>query len=82
MESLHLGKLGTATRVPIDRVAIEAADAPPSPAQQEILDDWRGRGREIHYHRVSADPFWTLQETTLAPALVEFTASLLGAEPT
>jgi exosortase A-associated hydrolase 2 len=82
MDSLHLGKLGTATRVPIDWVAIEAADAPPSPAQQEILDDWRGRGREIHYHRVSADPFWTLQETTLAPALVEFTASLLGAEPT
>jgi hypothetical protein len=77
IDGLRLGPLGAEADTTIDWVAVEAADAPPSPAHQEIVDDWRRRGLRVHLHRAAAEPFWTLQETTLAPALVELTASLL-----
>ena len=77
IDALRLGALGAAAGVAIDWVAAEPAEPPPSPPQQEILDDWRGRDVPARLHRAAAEPFWSLQETTLAPALVELTASLL-----
>jgi exosortase A-associated hydrolase 2 len=77
IDALRLGKLENAEGTSIDWIAIEAAEGSPPPSQQEILNDWRSRGHSISYHCVSADPFWSLQDTTLAPALVDFTAGLL-----
>jgi exosortase A-associated hydrolase 2 len=82
IDALRLGELGATVNAPIDWVAIETAEAPPPPAQQEILDEWRHQSRSVAYHRVVVEPFWTLQETTLAPALVEFTAHLLQGDTT
>jgi exosortase A-associated hydrolase 2 len=80
IDGLRLGPLGVEAGVPLDWVAVETSDAPPSPAQQEIVDDWRRHGLQVRLHRAAAEPFWSLQETTLAPALIELTASLVESE--
>jgi exosortase A-associated hydrolase 2 len=51
-----------------------AADGDPlSPGTTAIVDRWTGAGVPIEVEAVRGDPFWSLQEITVAPQLIEVT---------
>ncbi len=47
-----------------------------SPAARRIIDDWRAAGVAVDDTVVMGEPFWSLQEVTLAPALIDATRAL------
>lgn len=53
-----------------------AAAAELSPAGRKVIDAWRGSHGDIPAAVVAGEPFWAIQEVTVAPALVEATATL------
>lgn len=71
-------ELGAEAGASIEWIAVEPEDAPPAPAQEKVAEEWRARGLIVRRHRVADEPFWSLQETTLAPALVARTTELLA----
>jgi len=46
------------------------------------MTKWRAADRTFTYHQVTGEPFWSLQETTIAPDLLTLTARLLERGPT
>ncbi len=56
---------------------VRSGEEPPM-ATQRILDKWRERGIETHYRAVPGDPFWTTQEITEVPALLNATLACLN----
>lgn len=46
------------------------------PAGQRVVEHWRRAGITSSSRTVAGDPFWMLQETTLAPALIAATTDL------
>jgi exosortase A-associated hydrolase 2 len=55
------------------------AQASPSvtPASQRIVDAWLAAGVSLHTQTVQGDPFWSTQEITECPALIEATQGCL-----
>jgi exosortase A-associated hydrolase 2 len=49
------------------------------PAGQRIVDAWRKSGTSVCARAVSGEPFWMLQETTLAPELLTATTEFFKA---
>jgi exosortase A-associated hydrolase 2 len=79
IDALTLAGLGPACRAPIDWIEVAAqADQPPPPANEAVAERWRAAGVAFKQHRVVGEPFWTLQETALAPALLPLTGEVLG----
>src|SRR5262249_4605637 len=74
LDGLRMDRLALASHLRIDwlEVAAEASDRP-MPAAQRMVDGWRRAGIAVSTAIVSGDPFWSLQETTLAPALLAAT---------
>jgi exosortase A-associated hydrolase 2 len=81
IDGLRLEQLGDRCGRPIEWVAIDGPASTPSSAPEKILEGWRERQVTARLHRVVAEPFWTLQETTLAPALVARSAELFASGP-
>ncbi len=48
------------------------------PASERVIKIWRDGGAEIQTCVVEGDPFWSIQETTLAPALIRKTTEILA----
>lgn len=67
--------LASGTQVDWLEVAAEAGDRV-APASQRVVDGWRKAGVKVTAATVAGDPFWTLQETTLAPELLAATTGL------
>ncbi len=79
IDKLTLADLGVACRAPIDWVEIvPQPDQAASPAHGPVADRWRDAGIGFSQHRVVGEPFWALQETATAPALLSLTNRLLG----
>jgi exosortase A-associated hydrolase 2 len=57
-------------------VAAEPASEP-APASRAAIEAWRGQGLPVAFEAVAGEPFWTLQDTTLAPALLDATLRAL-----
>ena len=68
--------LGTAALAAWLEVAAEASDRL-LPASERVIEKWRKTGAEVSATAVAGAPFWTLQETTLAPALIAATENAL-----
>jgi hypothetical protein len=64
--------------LPVDwlEVGDESGDAV-LPAGQRVVEGWRRSERAISTATVRGDPFWTLQETTLVPALLSATTAVV-----
>jgi exosortase A-associated hydrolase 2 len=79
IDRLKLVDLGVAARAPIDWIDVvtEPGQAA-SPAHEQIFERWRRAGLTFRHHRAVGEPFWTLQEITLAPELLALTSRLLG----
>jgi len=74
LDTLRMDALdpGAGTQVTWLEVAAEASDSV-LPASARVIERWRKSGVEVSAATVVGDPFWTLQETTLAPALLAAT---------
>jgi len=48
-----------------------------TPASQRIVDAWLAAGVSLHTQTVQGDPFWSTQEITECPALIEATQGCL-----
>ena len=44
-----------------------------SPAGQRVADAWREKGIDVHTQTVSGEPFWSTQEITECPQLIDVT---------
>lgn len=77
LEDMRIRGLELASDIRIDwlEVGAEASDTA-VPAAQRVIDAWRRDGIAVSAATVGGDPFWTLQETTLAPALIDATTNL------
>jgi exosortase A-associated hydrolase 2 len=52
---------------------VASDDGAPAASTAAIVDRWRGLGLDVMCETVVGDPFWSLQEITIAPRLVEAT---------
>ncbi len=48
-----------------------------SPASQRVLDAWRRNGTQVHADSIVGDPFWSTQEITVIPCLLDKTLELV-----
>ncbi len=72
IDGLELAAAGSDCPAPIDWFEVsEAADI--SAAGQRVVADWRGLGRAVGAQTMKGEPFWALQETTLAAGLITAT---------
>lgn len=68
----------------VETVWLEVANdgnKPLASVSRKVLDTWEGLGASIRSRVVQGDQFWSTQEITLAPRLLEATADLLEATP-
>ncbi len=78
IDKLRLVDLGLSCRAAIDWIEVVAqADQAPSPAHEPVAGRWREAGLAFKQHKVVGEPFWALQETAIAPALLSLTGELL-----
>lgn len=56
---------------------ISAEDRPLPPASQRIIDAWRQNGVQVNPVGVVGEPFWSTQEITVAPGLIDRTLELM-----
>jgi exosortase A-associated hydrolase 2 len=79
IDGLRLADLGLACPAQIDWIELVAQpDQASSPANEPIATRWREAGIKFMRHKAVGEPFWTLQETATAPALLALTSDLLG----
>lgn len=69
---LETSSLGAGNRVHWVEVAAEAGRRL-SPAGERAIAAWRSAGADVTASVVGGEPFWSLQEITLAPSLIEAT---------
>lgn len=81
-------KAADLTRVPPPRLdvtwldLVSRPDAKPSAPAAATCDRWRAAGVSVDYAAVQGPQFWAIQETTVAPALIDETLRrLVAAEP-
>lgn len=69
--------LGPATPPPIDWLEVSSGETPElSPATSKMLEKLDNAGSKVTARAVAGEPFWSIQEFTLAPALIEATSVL------
>lgn len=69
--------LGSLAGVRLDLLEIAAKEDPAlAPATRQLLETSGGRNLTLEARAVGGDPFWALQEITLAPALFDATETL------
>jgi exosortase A-associated hydrolase 2 len=80
LDNLRIDRLalGAQTRVAWLEVGAEASDHL-LPASERVVEAWRRAGSNLAATTVGGDPFWALQETTLAPALIAASLSRVQA---
>ncbi|MFT5438384.1 MAG: exosortase A-associated hydrolase 2 [Alphaproteobacteria bacterium] len=49
------------------------------PASERVIETWRDRGARVEAAVIPGAPYWSLQETTVAPALIQATTEILVA---
>jgi exosortase A-associated hydrolase 2 len=78
LDGLRMDRLTLPADLPVDwlEVGDESGDAV-LPAGQRVVEGWRRSERAISTATVRGDPFWTLQETTLVPALLSATTAVV-----
>lgn len=52
-----------------------------TPASLRVIDRWQAHGANVETAVVAGDPFWTTQEISVCPALIDLTLECLDREP-
>lgn len=79
IDTLRLANMVPSTVGKTIWVEIGDAERGPTPASQRTIDAWKQMGVEIDVRICAGEPFWTIQETTTAPAMIDQTLEALGA---
>lgn len=80
LEAIALKDMGAGYRGTIDLLQVSAdPHAPAPPAVGALVDGWLRRRIDATLRQVPGQPFWTIEETTLAPDLVAATVAALTA---
>lgn len=69
----------TAPSCPVSWLEVGAGSAV-APASQRVIDAWREHGAAVDTGVVEGDPFWTTQEITVCPPLIDATLACLRHE--
>lgn len=77
LDPLRLAQIAPPAGTRVDWIETGNAETGPSPASARTLDAWRDGGCDVRVDIRAGDPFWTIQETTLAPALIDATLAAL-----
>lgn len=78
LDELRLGPLTPPSALPIHWLELAAeSDKPISPGASRIINGWREGGSTIEAETIVGEPFWSLQETTIAPKLIKRTTEVL-----
>lgn len=82
LDGMRMDRLGLAAEASVSwlEVGTEAGDRI-LPAGERVIEGWRKTGISVFAATVAGDPFWTLQETTLAPELLDATTNVLKSCP-
>ncbi len=59
---------------------VQSEERPLNLQAKKLVENWRGRGVNVHAETVVGEPFWTTQELSNAPALIERTTAILSSE--
>lgn len=77
IDGLRLDRLAQGVAAPLHWFELAGtADAPLAPASAAAIDGLRQSGLSVTAESVVGEPFWTIEETVLAPDLVARTATL------
>ena len=71
LDTLRLADMPPQSGTPVTWVETGSEERGPSPASQRIIDAWSEKGVSVETRLCAGDPFWTIQETTVAPAMIE-----------
>lgn len=77
LDPLRLAEMPPPAGAPVIWVETGAEDRGPSPASQRVIDAWSQQGLNVRTRLCPGDPFWTIQETTTAPAMIGVTIDAL-----
>jgi len=78
IDNVRLANFTPSHAIRIDWLEVGAASGPQlSFAGEQVAAGWRKAGISIATHAVSGEPFWALQETTLAPELLTATTEAM-----
>jgi exosortase A-associated hydrolase 2 len=61
--------------------AVPAADRPLPPGSARVTEAWAKAGADVRVQLVACPPFWSTQEITESPALLQATSTLFSAGP-
>lgn len=78
LDAQRLDALAPAAGTRVDWIETGDAASGPSPATARIVETWRAAGVDVRPHVCAGDPFWTIQETAFAPAMIEATLAALA----
>lgn len=77
-DALRLADMAPPADTPIIWIETGSEERGPSPASQRVIDAWSEKSVKMRTHLCPGDPFWTIQETTTAPAMIDVTLNALG----
>lgn len=77
IDALDAQALAPASTSRVDWLEVAAGEtAALLPASQRLIEQWRAAGVKAHGRAVRGEPFWALQEITVAPELNELTCAV------
>lgn len=77
LDPLRLAEMSPQVDTPVVWVETGTEDRGPSPASHRVIDAWSQQGIDVRTSLCPGDPFWTIQETTTAPAMIDATLDAL-----
>ncbi len=77
VDCLDFAELALAAGLPLTWCELGAGPEP-SPASQNVIERLRAGGIEVDCRVVPGEPYWSIEETTLAPALWQETVAVLA----
>jgi len=77
LDSADITGLGTAAGISVAWLEVVAEDGRPlSPASRKVVDGWSEAGVPVTSAIIPGDAFWSIQETTIVPELLDVTTEL------
>ena len=80
VDALSLAALAPPAGSRVDWIETGDAERGAAPASQRTIEAWREAGLPVALRICPGEPFWTIQETTLAPAMIAATLAALSDE--
>ena len=76
-DTLRLADMAPPADAPVIWVETGSDERGHSPASQRVIDAWSEKGVKLSSCLCPGEPFWTIQETTTAPAMIDVTLDAL-----